>query len=155
MDFHLSSEGLDLIKEFEQLRLVAYRDSAGVPTIGWGTTRIKGQRVRMGMTCTREQADEWLADDCRATVADLNDLIAVELMQFEFDALVVFAYNVGTSAFTKSSLLRAINSGATVTEDLFTRWNKIHDPQGNVVVLPGLTRRRKAEFALFTKHPTS
>lgn len=56
----ISSNGLAVIKYFESCRLAAYRDSAGIPTIGWGHT---GPDVRLGMTINQARADELLVKD--------------------------------------------------------------------------------------------
>ena len=57
----LSRKGLDAIKFFEGLELEAYEDSAGIPTIGYGTIRIDGKPVKMGMKITAEQAEQYLS----------------------------------------------------------------------------------------------
>ena len=69
----------------------------------------------------------------------------VELTQGQFDALVSFAYNVGSRALSTSTLLKKLNAGDIKgAADEFLRWNK-----SGGKVMPGLTNRRKAERALF------
>jgi lysozyme len=137
----LGEAGLALIKRFEQCRLSAYFDTNRVPTIGWGHT--KG--VKMGDTCTQEQADAWLLEDASDAIRAVNHLIDVALTQNQFDALVCFTFNVGSSALCVSTLRRLLNQGRTAAAATqFARWN--HD---NGVVIDGLTKRRAAERALF------
>jgi lysozyme len=147
----LSAAGDQFIKDFEAFRSTAYPDSKGVWTIGFGTTRINGVPVRPGMTCSMEQALEWKRQDVAQFLPVIARLVRAPLNQNQIDALVSFVYNVGPGGFQASSLLKTINAGAPVTEDLFTRWNKIRDPRtGQLIVLNGLTRRRRAEYQLFT-----
>lgn len=146
-----SQECLDLIKSFEGCKLTAYPDPGsadGRPwTIGWGTT----MGVVEGMTITQEQADAMLADDVQAVARLVNSLVKVKVNQNQFDALVSFAYNVGSGALGASTLLRLLNEGNYGgAADQFPRWTH----GGNGEVLPGLVRRRAAERSLFlTKVP--
>ena len=149
----LSSRGLDFIKQWESLRLHAYLDQAGFPTIGYGTIRYpNGNRVKMGETCTSEEADEYLAWECAATVIAIQKVTAtIGATQNMFDALVAMCYNIGIGGFFGSTLRRELVAGRPVVEDYFLRWNKVHDPvSGKLVVSAGLTNRRKAEWTLFS-----
>jgi lysozyme len=148
----IGKRGMELIKEFESLRLVAYYDQAGIPTIGWGTICYPdGTRVTIGQSCNAEQAEAWLQWDLRNVEACL-DIIPRTLLQNQFDGLAAFVYNVGVGGFNGSTLRRELVAGRPVVEDYFLRWNKVHDPKsGKLVVSGGLTRRRKAEFALFSE----
>jgi lysozyme len=141
-----SEKGLALIRQFEGLRLSAYRCSAGTATIGYGTTA----GVKMGQTITREEAEKRLRADVQRFADHIAALVQVPLNQNQTDALISFVYNVGPSAFAKSTMLKLINRG--LLEDAanqFLRWNR----QG-VEVLAGLTRRRMAERDLFLRVPT-
>jgi lysozyme len=138
-----SDNGLELTKEFEGCRLVAYRDSVGVPTIGYGHT----DGVKMGMTCTQDQADGWLMQDIQGAVYVVNKVVHVPLTQNQFDALVDFVFNLGSGNFQSSSLLRYLNAGDyDAASNEFPKWN-----HAGGVVVDGLTRRRLAEQALFDK----
>lgn len=142
----ISQKGIDLIKEFEGYRSQAYLDSGGLATIGYGTTRINGVPVQMGMTCTREEAEQWLYSDMSDFEVAVGKYITVELNQNEFDALVCFTYNVGSRALSKSTLRKKLNLGdRDGAAEQFKRWNKV----GKKVVA-GLTRRRLAESILFS-----
>lgn len=150
--FTLSDEGLDLLKDFERFESKAYKDSAGIWTLGYGFIKWKGRPVKEGDTCTREEADEVLKEEVSAKAADLATLVKVPLNQNQIDALLCFCYNVGSYAFATSTLRRVINDGKLVMEDHFTRWNKATDPKTKQkVVVNGLTKRRKREYDLFMK----
>lgn len=125
--------------------LVAYQDGAGVWTIGWGHTRD----VVAGMTCTQAQAEAWLDADLDDAEHAVCTFVTVPLNDNEFDALVSFAFNVGTEAFMTSLLLRKLNAGdrAAVPAEM-ARWNKI-TVKGVKQVSAGLTNRRAAEASLF------
>lgn len=141
----ISQRGLDLIKQFEGLKLTAYLCPAGVPTIGYGTT--KG--VRMGQTITAAEAERMLAQDVEKFAKGVREAVKVPLEQHEFDALVSLAYNIGLGAFRTSTLLRLLNAGdKEAAAKQFDRWNKAGGKP-----LAGLTRRRAAERKLFEGKP--
>jgi lysozyme len=138
-----SEKGLALIRQFEGLRLSAYKCPAGVATIGYGTT--KG--IKMGMEITRDEADRLLCEDAQRFADHVKSLVKVPLNQNQVDALISFVYNIGPSAFGKSTMLKLINQG--LLEDAanqFVRWNKAGGK-----VMAGLTRRRIAERELFLR----
>jgi len=138
---HTSQKGLDLIKSFEGLRLSAYKDVAGVVTIGYGTT----SGVKMGDTITKERAEELLREDVARFEAQVQRLVKVPLTQGQHDALVSFVYNLGPGNLSNSTLLRLLNSGDyNGAAAQFDRWTKAGGK-----TLAGLVRRRAAERALF------
>lgn len=133
-----SKDGLALTENFESCKLVAYPDVKGVWTIGWGHT---GPLVRQGLTCTQEQADAWLLEDCAAAERAVNRFVVVTINQHEFDALVDFAFNCGITAFANSTLLKLLNAGNIQgAAHEFEKWDHA---SGKVVA--GLLRRRLAE----------
>lgn len=139
---HLGPQGEALIKSFEALRLAAYLDSRGVPTIGWGHT---GPEVQMGLTCTSAEAETWFLADTAGACQAINANVDVAIAPNQFDALGSFTFNVGVGAFEGSTLLRLLNGGNTAgAADQFLVWNKV-----NGVENAGLARRRAAERALF------
>ena len=136
-----SERGLALIRQFEGLRLSAYKCPTDVPTIGYGTT--KG--VKMGMTIDKAEAERLLRDDVERFEQYVDKLVTVPLTQGQFDALVSFCYNLGPANLEQSTLMKYLNTGLyTDAANQFMRWNK-----ANKAVLAGLTRRRAAEQALF------
>jgi GH24 family phage-related lysozyme (muramidase) len=138
---------IELIKEFEGCELTAYQDIVGIWTIGYGTTAAAGLGIepRAGMKITQAQAEELLeraVDDFGAQVAKL---ITVPVTKNEFGALVSLSYNIGVGAFSKSTVLRELNSGnKAAAGSALHMWNKAG---GNVV--NGLVRRRELEHRLF------
>jgi len=137
----ISQEGIDLIKHFEGCELESYLCSAGVLTIGYGTTK----NVVEGMKISQHQAEELLAKDLEEFEEYVEDLIDVPLEQNQFDALVAWTYNLGPTNLKTSTLRKVLNKGAydDVAEQI-KRWNK-----ANGKVLNGLVRRRNAEAELF------
>lgn len=143
----LSANGLNFIKSFEGFSSKPYLDSVRVPTIGYGTIMYpNGQRVTMSdAPCTAEQAEQYLAFEVDQKCSGVNGMVVVQVNQNQFDALVSFAYNLGTQALHGSTLLKLVNGGDYAhAANEFLKW----DHAGGVVV-PGLTRRRQAEQKLF------
>lgn len=136
-----SPKGIALIKEFEGLRLKAYKCPGGVWTIGYGHTA----GVKPGMVISEAQAEEYLMADLIAFEKHLNGL-GLALNQNQFDALVSFIYNVGTGNFSSSTLLRKVKANPLDNSiiDEFLRW-----VYSKGRVLPGLQRRRLAEMKLY------
>jgi lysozyme len=138
---------VSIIKEFEGLRLKAYICPAGLPTIGYGTTRYpSGEKVKLGDEISIEQATEYLYSDLKVFVKAVHDMIEVPLSNNQFCALVCFCYNVGPMNLKRSTLLRKLNAElpkASVSIE-FMKWVK-----AGGIVLGGLVRRREAERALF------
>ena len=140
-NMQISEEGKQLIKKFEGCRLEAYKCSAGVWTIGYGRTT----NVKEGDTCTQEEAEKWLDEELVVYGAYVNDAVLITLEQNEFDALIAWTYNLGSTNLNNSTMLRVLNENQK--EDVphqMRRWNK-----ANGKVLEGLVRRREAEALLF------
>ena len=137
----ISEKGLNIIKEFESLRLTAYRCPAGVLTIGYGHT----SGVYAGQKITKQVAHKYLLDDVARFENAVNSRVKVPLSQNQFDALVSFTYNVGAGAFQKSDLLKYLNRGEYMkAANEFPLW-----VNGGGKRLPGLVRRRRIERNLF------
>lgn len=142
----ISNNGLDLIKRFEGYSEVTYFDPIGIPTIGYGTIRVNGKPVTMGMSCTKEDAECWLREHITEVAQkSLDKSVKVVLGQNQEDALLSFIYNVGAKNFENSTLLRLLNEGKYVeSAQQLLRWNRAGGK-----VLDGLTKRRQAEMELF------
>ncbi|MBN9034979.1 MAG: glycoside hydrolase family protein [Rhizobiales bacterium] len=151
-----STAGRAAISAREGCILTAYKDSAGVLTIGVGHTTAAGPpAVTAGLKITAAQADEILSRDLAAVEADVNRLVTVPLNQNEFDALVSLVFNIGGTAFRKSTLRAKLNAGDRAgAANAFLSWNKI-TKGGKKVALEGLTNRRKAERAQFLAPTTA
>lgn len=141
-NFRYSEAGLALTKRFEGLRLVAYQDSGGVWTVGYGHT---GKDVGPGRQVTAFEAEALLRADLRTAIDAVNQAVQAPLEQNQFDAIVDFTFNAGRGNFRRSSLLAKVNArdfdGAAGQFELWINVN------GRPV--PGLVRRRAAEAALF------
>lgn len=138
-----SPQAYTIIKEFEGLRLKAYKCPGGVWTIGYGHT--KG--ITAGISVTEDQAEEFLCKDIETIEAQINAL-NLSLNQNQFDALVSFVFNLGIGNFRSSRLLSLIkadpNDNAIMDE--FLKW-----VYSGGKVLPGLQRRRLSEMKLYFK----
>jgi lysozyme len=149
---NIGPKGLALIKKCEGIELKAYRDSAGVLTIGYGHTSAAGApAVRDGMAINQEEAEYILETDLRKYEAEVTLNVHVPLNQNQFDALVSWHYNTG--AIAKATLTKKLNAGnydAVPAE--IAKWNKA-TVNGKKVVLRGLTTRRKMEADLWNTPP--
>lgn len=143
---------VNLIKTFEGYRANAYRCPAGVWTIGYGTTRINGNPVKAGDVCDPVLAESYLRADLASFEKEVNAMPNVDnLMQKQFDALICFAYNVGTANFKRSTLRRKVIANPydhTIAKE-FCKW-KYATVNGEKKVLAGLLRRRATEAAWYT-----
>ena len=142
-----------LIKDFEGEYLNAYLDPVGIPTIGFGTIYNYDEKrpVKLGDIIDKETAIRFLRIECAKIIPQIKKLVRVPINQNQMDSLTSFVYNVGIGALKNSTLLKLLNQGKPkeVVAEQFLRWNKATNPQGVLIVLPGLTRRRSAEKELF------
>ncbi|WP_227438009.1 lysozyme [Methylobacterium sp. W2] len=99
--------GLAALKSREGVRLKAYLDSVGVPTIGYGHT--KG--VKLGQVITQAQADAFFLEDLASHALPILSAIKVPVADHERDALISIAFNIGVGGFTGSTFLRLLNAG--------------------------------------------
>jgi GH24 family phage-related lysozyme (muramidase)/murein DD-endopeptidase MepM/ murein hydrolase activator NlpD len=137
----LSQKGLDLIKEFEGLRLKAYRDPVGVWTIGYGHTG----GVKAGQVITQARAEQLLKGDTGWAQDAVRRSVKVPLSQGQFDALTSFTFNLGAGALASSTLVKKLNAKDYAgAQKEFGRW--VH---AGGQVLAGLVRRRAAEAKMF------
>jgi GH24 family phage-related lysozyme (muramidase) len=143
---HVTGDGLALIESFEGFSAKQYRDSVGVPTIGYGTT--SAVIFPLPKTCTRAQAEGWLRLYVQRSVEPAIRGMGVPLNAHEFDACCSLGYNLGPGVFSSAStfgrLLRARQFRQAADSML------MYDHAGGVV-LAGLARRRQAERALFLR----
>lgn len=134
--------GINLIKQYEGLRLETYLDAVGVLTVGYGNT---GPHVTPGLKITESQANKLLLDDIARFEKGVSDLVKTTINTNEFSALVCFSFNVGLSNLGNSTLLKLLNNNQKAdAANQFLRWNKAGGK-----VLNGLTKRRKSEMDLF------
>lgn len=140
-----SSKGVVRLVLREALKLKAYKDSAGVWTIGVGHTRT----AKEGMVITKGKAASLLKEDLRKHERAVNRYVKKRITQDQFDCLVSFAFNVGNHAFKTSTLLKELNAGRFKNVPIeLMRWNKITSPMtGKKVISAGLVYRRVTECA--------
>lgn len=145
----VSAAGLNIIKKFEGLRLIAYADPAtgGEPyTIGYGHTYRAGPpKVRPGMKITAKEATDILKADLKVFEDGVSNLLKRTPTQAQFDAMVSLAYNIGIRNFSRSTVLRKFNDGdMNGAADAFMLFVK-----ANGKVMKGLVTRRSEERDLF------
>lgn len=148
-----SPRGLALIRKWEGLYLKAYKDIAGIWTIGYGSISDKrlGIKVTPGQTITREMAVQLMETEVHDKDVAISSLVTVPLTSYQFDALSAFVYNVGTNAFKKSTLLRMLNRGGydSVPNQLM-RWSYAYDEDNGVRrQIQGLKNRRADEILMW------
>jgi len=144
----ISKDGVNLIKDFEGCYLKAYKDPVGVWTIGYGITNadksITGVTIKSGLTISQTKADTWLetALNKKYLPLVLKYDSKYNWTQSELDALVSFAYNIGS--------IDQLTANGTRTKKCISEKILSYNKAGGRV-LNGLTRRRKAEKDLFDK----
>lgn len=152
MNGKVTQDAFDLIKQFEGFRSQAYPDPAtgGAPwTIGYGTTAAAGVGItpRRGMVISQDEAEVFLWRAVQGIASALPSMLTREATDDQFGAIVSFCYNVGLVNFANSSVRRRFNAGDFHgAADAFLLWNKAGGK-----VMPGLTRRRRAERAMFLR----
>lgn len=129
------------LMEMEGCRLEAYKDAAGVPTIGYGHTK----NVRMGDKISEYWAKEMLREDIEEAEWLVKELGVVKT-EGQLDALVSFVFNLGIGRLKKSTLLKVIRKGGSMQQikKEFKRWVFAGGKQ-----LPGLVKRREWEARRF------
>lgn len=145
----LNEEGYKLIQEFEGLQLSAYRDSIGIPTIGYGNiTYEDGKKVKMGDRITKERADSLFKRYADIFASEVSKLIHSEINQNQFNSLVSFAYNLGLTNLKNSTLLQKVNKNPNddSIEIEFLKWVNAGGKR-----LQGLVNRRVKEAKIYFK----
>lgn len=139
MDY--SQNAVALVNSSEGCVLHAYPDAGGW-SIGWGT---HADWVKEGMACTQIQADGWRNDKMKEIAGEISGMVKVPVNQNQFDALVDFCYNLGSAALAGSTLLKFLNSGATLDAAVeLPKWCN-----DNHVMSHDLLMRRLRELRLF------
>lgn len=132
---------IDLIKQFEGLRLTAYKCPAGIPTIGYGHT----YNVRMGQTISNIQADLFLDHDFEDAEREVLEVVTVPLSPQQLGALSSFVFNLGIGKFIGSTMYHKLQAGDYVgASNEFDKWVFAAGKKLN-----GLDARRAAEKELF------
>jgi lysozyme len=144
----LNNKGYLFITKHEGLRLKPYLCPAKIPTIGYGNTYYpNGKKVTLlDKDITKKEAFEMFKEIANRFGKRVDELVISNINQNQFNALVSFAYNVGTGNFASSTLLKKVNKNPddlTIKAE-FLRWNKAGGK-----VINGLTNRRIEEADLY------
>jgi len=144
MEINIS--GRTLIYQEEGVKLSAYLDPVGIPTIGVGFTFYPGtgRKVKMGDRITQSECDQIFEEIVKLYEEGIDGAIKVVINQNQFNALVSLCYNIGVYAFTTSTLVRSINIKAPIAE--IERWFLAWRFAGGD---PILLARRRREFAVY------
>ncbi|KRA59381.1 lysozyme [Caulobacter sp. Root655] len=143
--YQVSRAAVDLIKRFEGYRMKAAQLADGRWTLGYGHTLT----ARVGASVSEQDAEALLLYDLITVAHAVNENVYTPLNQNQFDALVCFAFNIGTENFVRSGVLRRLNEGSLLQAACaMEMWRKA-DFEGERIVIDALVRRRSAEKTLF------
>ena len=141
----ISDNGIALILKWEDFHRKVITDHIGIKTVGIGhTTTAKG--MKLGQMISPDKVWQLFVSDMDTVYKVIDNTVKVELTQYEFDAICSFIFNVGGGNFSKSTMLKLINSDAPKTDIArqFLRWTRAGGK-----VAPGLVRRRQDVADLF------
>ena len=142
-----SEVGIQLIKRFEGCKLKPYLCPAGYWTVGYGHVIGNGKTKPEKQLYTQGEINELLRTDLARFEQGVLRYCPVPLTQFEFDSLVSFSFNLGLGVLQRSTLRRKIlRQDKQAAARNILKYNKAGGR-----VLKGLTRRREAEYRMFTK----
>jgi lysozyme len=142
---------MELLKQFEGFKAEPYLDSAGIPTIGYGTIRYpNGYPVLMtDRPITREEGLDYMRREANNKIEAIDILLKRPVTTHQAAAMLSLTYNIGATAFRNSTTLRRFNARDFVgAADAFLLWDKAH-VDGRLVVVDGLHNRRVAERKVF------
>jgi lysozyme len=135
-----SDRGQALLKDIEGFEPDVYNDVANIKTVGYGTVVHADTPLHV----TEAEATELMLQAVAPTEAALDTLVLVPLNNNQYDALVIFVYNIGIHAFAQSTMLKKINKNDPTATDEFGKWCYA---AGKIV--SGLYKRRMREKALY------
>ena len=141
-----SAQGRALIKGFEGFRSTAYSDAGGY-SIGYGH-----HGAVAGQTVTEAEAEELLTEDLHRFEEAVN-AVSDRLTQGQFDAAVSLAYNIGTTAFSRSNVAALMAANPSPRQELEQEWKEWRMASGRVN--SALEKRRAEEYEHYTKHSNS
>ena len=154
---NFSKKGAETLKQLEGFRDKPYKDKAGHLTIGYGHKVKKGEVFSF---ISKEAAEKLMFDDVKPFETFLNTHLKVNLTQNQFDALIIFIYNIGDGAFLKSDVFRNLKDRKF--EDATKPWSKwinvseyVANPTTGhmekiLVPVDGLIKRRAVEITMFS-----
>jgi type VI secretion system secreted protein VgrG len=157
--WRVSDKGIALLKSIETLAVKPYDDQTGKQidhwvkgaTIGYGHLIQQNQWERYKDGISEQEAEALFQDDLKPFAYAVASAVKVGLAQHQFDALVIFTFNIGIANFRSSSVLKLVNDPGAHTpyatlEQAWKAWNK---SQGRVN--EGLKKRRHAEWKIYSK----
>jgi len=154
----MSKKGREFIKNYEGLRLEPYNDQTGKTitswkrgaTIGYGHLISEDDWPIFKNGISRDEAAKLFDADIELFATKVKDLIAAEVAQHQFDAMVSLAFNIGIGGFSNSSALKIVNdpNAKTGYTSLEAAWKAFRESQGKVN--KGLISRRKDEWELYS-----
>lgn len=135
-------KAISALKNFEGLRLKAYKDGGGVWTVGYGST---GPGITEHTEWSLEKAEHDLRIRTESIISVIRKHVKVPLNDNQLAALVSLGYNIGISALFGSTLFKKLNERKyEEAAGQFERWCYIKK-----VPSKGLLNRRQKEKALF------
>ncbi|KGQ33189.1 lysozyme [Gallibacterium anatis] len=150
----MSDKGLAALRFDEGEKLTAYRDVAGILTIGVGHTgKVDGVRIHEGMKITAGKSMELLRQDLAVSENCVNYFLKGKINQHQFDALVNLVFNIGAGNFEKSTVLReCLKGNFKKAGEAICYWNKVTNPKtGKLETSQGLSNRRKRTRLMFDR----
>ena len=153
----LSNDGKDLLKSVEGLSLKPYDDQSGKEidlyvkgaTIGYGHLIKQNEWNLYKNGISLQEANELFENDLMPFEKAVTKSVNTALTQNQFDALVIFVFNIGINSFKNSSVVKIINGEKTNYKGLEDAWKAWNKSQGRV--MQGLNNRRNAEYKLYTQ----
>lgn len=143
---YINNAGIALLKQFEGFESKVYICPAGKATIGYGhvVTKLEADTYT---TITEAQATDLLRKDAAKAEGSIKRTVTKRLLTSnQFSAIVCLVYNIGSGAFTSSTICKLLNSDTLPERKHFVAWSYAGGKQ-----LPGLIRRREAEYDLFSR----
>lgn len=145
----IDQKGIELITKWEGLRLKPYLCSANVPTIGYGSTYYEnGVKVKLSdASITKERAEQLFKKTLIQYENAVNSFLgSIKVTQNQYNALVSFAYNLGSSALKSSTLMKKVlaNPDDKTIANEFNKWVRASNK-----VLKGLVNRRADEVKMY------
>ncbi len=160
----MSDQGMALLMAIESFRGKPYDDQTGAEISSW----VKGATIGYGHLISQsewdqsgdlyrngiseDQAKALLRKDLKPFVDSVNSKVTATVSQNQFDALVMFIFNIGPGNFGSSSVLKLVNDPVAQTHypNLESAWKAWNKSQGKV--MQGLVNRRNAEWNIYSKN---
>lgn len=141
-----STQGIRALMKSEKFEPIAYKDSVGVWTVGYGTIKLDGKPVVSGQRITQERAEQELVKFCGGIETFLDTVLGkAPTTQTEFDAFVNILYNIGIHHKDLPTFLkRHIEGDKKGCAEAISWWNKAGGQ-----TLKGLVNRRTREANLY------